>query len=133
MERNNFAERLPQDLREYVSENPSIPACETEPARVEMEVYELPSMKLTTYFPPGPKGRKLLNVHYPGGKLPEYPSYTDETKTTRTFHGRRIQRPQLLLKQSKRLVDASDCGTKSRVKQIHRMRLYRYQYPTSGS
>jgi hypothetical protein len=125
MERNNFAERLPQDLREYVSGNPSIPACETEPALVKMNVYELPSMKLTTYFPPGSRGGKLLNVHYPGGKLPEYLSCMDEAKTTRTFCGRRIQRPQLLLQQSKRLVNTSNCGTESGVEQIHRMRLYR--------
>ena len=111
MERNTFAERLPQDLRKYVSDNPSVPACETEPARVEMKVYELPSMKLTTYFPPGSKGRKLLDVHYPGGKLPDYLLCTKKAKTSRTFGGRRIQRPQLLLEQSKRLVDASNCGT----------------------
>ena len=116
MERTTFAQRLPQDLREYVLENPSVPACETEPARVEMKVYNLHSMKLTTYFPPGSKGRKLLNVHYPGGKLPEYLSCTDKAKTTRTFCDRRTQRPQLLLKQSKRLVNVSNCGTKRRAK-----------------
>ena len=85
MERNTFAERLPQDLREYVLENPNIPACETEPARVEMKVYELPSMTMRTYFPPGSKGRKLLNVHYAGGNLPEYLSCTHKAKTPRTF------------------------------------------------